>query len=153
MASYAIRVWVRIWRCLGGAAEAPLSQPQGEIVSLKGLGSAPGPSPKHAKLMASRLPHDAPQLGDALPYYGSVAKDMSLWPHTQFVRGFESGAASAVLPRHLCFKSTGDLASKGLGLGAGLQPYMCKNGWLSACPRMHLNWKMPYPTMAQWLRT
>ena len=93
-----------------------------EILFLKGVGSAPGPSPKCAKLLAVRLPQDAPQLEDALPYYGSVAKDMSLWPHTQFVRGFESGAASAVLPRHLCLNSSGDAVSKGLGLGTGSEP-------------------------------
>ena len=67
-------------------------------------------------------PQDAPQREDALPDYGSVAKDMSLWPHTKFVRGFESGAASAVLPRHLCLKSSGDFVTKGLGLGTGPEP-------------------------------
>ena len=94
----------------------------GEILSLKGLGSAPGPSPKYAKLMAFRLPQDAPQLEEALPYYGSVAKDMSLWPHTQFVCGLESGAASAAQPRHLCLKRKGDFLFKGLGLGPGSEP-------------------------------
>ena len=94
------------------------------MLPLKALGSAPGPSPKCAKLLAFRLPppQDAPQLEDALPDYGSVAKDMSLWPHTKFVRGFESGAASAVLPRHLCLKSSGDFVTKGLGLGTGPEP-------------------------------
>ena len=72
--------------------------------------------------MAFRLPHDAPQLGDALPYYDSVAKDMSRWPHTQFVRGLESGDASAVLPRHICLKRRGEFVSKGLGLGTGSEP-------------------------------
>ena len=92
------------------------------MLHLQGLGSAPGPSPEYAKLLAVRLPQDAPQLEDSLPYYGSVAKGMSLWPHTQFVRGFEAGAASAVLPRHLCLKSRGDCVSKGLGLGTGSEP-------------------------------
>ena len=92
------------------------------MLSLKGLGSAPGPSPTYAKLLASRVPQDAPQLEDALPYYGSVAKDMSLWPHTQVVRGFESGAVSAVLPRHLCLKRSGDFFIEGLGLGTGPEP-------------------------------
>ena len=122
MASYAIRAWVRIWRCLGGAAEAPSVSKAVEILSLKGLGSAPAPSPKFAKLLAFRPPHDAPQLGDALPYCGSVAKDMSLWPHTQVVRGFESGGTSAVLPRYHCLKINGDFVSKGLGLGTGPEP-------------------------------
>ena len=91
-------------------------------MSLKGLGSAPGPSPKCAKLLAFRLPQDAPQLEDALPHYGSAANRMSLWPHAKFVPGFESGAASAVLPRHHCLKSRGDFVSKGLGLGTGPEP-------------------------------
>ena len=94
---------------------------RGDFVS-KGLGLGTGPEPKYAKLMALRLPHDAPQLGDALPYHGSVAKDMSLWPHTQIVCGFESGAVSAVLPRHLCLKRREDFVSKGLGLGTGSEP-------------------------------
>ena len=71
------------------------------------------------KPWAVRLLQDAPQLEDALPSCGSVAKDMSLWPHAKFVRGFESGAASAVRPRHLCLESSGDVVSKGLGLGTG----------------------------------
>ena len=67
-------------------------------------------------------PQDAPQREDALPDYGSVAKDMSLWHHTTFVCVFESGVASAVLPRHLCLKPWGYYVSKGLGLGTGSEP-------------------------------
>ena len=72
--------------------------------------------------LASCLPEDVPELGNDLPEYGSVAKDMSLWHQMKFVRGFESGAASAVLPRHLCLKAWGDSESKGLGLGTGPEP-------------------------------
>ena len=69
-----------------------------------------------------RFPEDAPQLEAALSQYGSAAKDMSLWPHAKFVRGFESGGTSAVLPRYHCLKINGDFVSKGLGLGTGPEP-------------------------------
>ena len=92
------------------------------MLCLKGLGAAPGPSPKCGKCLASCLPEDVPELGNDLPEYGSVAKDMRLWPQMKFVRGFESGAASAVLQRHLCLKTWGDSVPKGLGLGTGSEP-------------------------------
>ena len=64
----------------------------------------------------------APQLGDALPEYGSVAKEMSLWLQMQFVRGFESGGTSAAVPRHCYLQVWGDCVSKGLRLGPGSEP-------------------------------
>ena len=93
-----------------------------EMLSLRGLGSAPGPSPKCTHVLVFRFPEDAPQLEAALSQYGSAAKDMSLWPHAKIVRGLESGGTSAVLPRYHCLNSNGDLASKGLGLGTGSEP-------------------------------
>ena len=72
------------------------------MLSLRGLGSAPGPSPKCATVLALRCPEDAQQLAAALPQYASAAKDMSLWPQAQFVLGLESGGTSAVLPKYHC---------------------------------------------------
>ena len=97
-----------------------------EILFRTGLGLAPGPRPKCVKLMAPCLPEDAPQLRDALCQHGSAAKSMSLWLHTKFVREFESGGTSVLLPRYHRLTSSVDSVSKRLGLGTGPEPKMCK---------------------------
>ena len=94
----------------------------GEIFYLKGLGSAPGPSPKCANVLAFRFTEDAPQLEAALSQYGSAAKDVSLWPHAKFVRGFDPGGTSAVLPRCHCLKAMDILSLRGLGSAPGPSP-------------------------------